>query len=132
MSIIDDYIRIANVSAGQTNIKPFIPHPTDNDYKVGEIQRYFIQQSNQKSGEIFEISKQSFADFQLSPLYVTVSLRWKISGPAESTRSNIHGTMVRERSGVLEANQAEIVRARTKIPQISQKLLNPFQYWRGW
>jgi len=132
MTIIDDYKRVARISVVQPTIKPFTPQPSNSDYETGEIQRYFVQQVNQINGEIFEVSKYNFTELQSSPLYLRVSLRWKISGPAESVRTNVNGKLIRERSGVLEANQAAITQAAIQMPRISQKLSNPFQFWRTW
>ena len=112
-------------------IKPYAPTPTEKDYDLGEIRRYFAQQTNQKNGEIFEISEQNYSKLNNSPAYLTISLRWKIAGPSTSVRRIIDGESVRERSGVVEANTVAVEQAAKVMPAITQKLSNPFQLWRG-
>jgi len=111
-----------------TQFSPFVPIPSQKDYDLGEIRRYFAQQVNDKTAEIFELSVQDFAAAKLSPLYLAVSLRWKISGPATSVRNEIG---IRERSGIVEANTNAVKQASQKMPALAQKLSNPFQLWRG-
>ena len=52
--------------------------PTDSDYRIGSITRYFTQKTNDSTKPIFEISKSDFDN--KSNLYKYVSFEWKISG----------------------------------------------------
>ena len=67
-------------------IKTHTPTPTDGDYKVGYIQRYFTQKSNDDSSYIYEINERQFERLLQSPFYKTVELYWKISGDREEVR----------------------------------------------
>jgi len=129
--LVDEYLAVGGRRVDTVRFNPFVPTPFQKDYDLGEIRRYFAQQANNKTGEIFELSKQDFAAAKLSPLYLTVSLRWKISGPAASARSTLKGKSIRERSGIVEANTTAVKQAAKKMPAIAQKLSNPFQLWRG-
>ena len=40
----------------------YTPRPTDSDYRIGKITRYFTQKTNNLNGELFEISKDSVDD----------------------------------------------------------------------
>jgi len=61
--------------------------PSDSDYRIGEIRRYFTQVANDKSKPIFEISSQDFV-IQNS-LYRYTDFQWRISGTREEvTRDN--------------------------------------------
>jgi len=115
-----------------TQFLPYTPKPSEKDYDLGEIRRYFTQQANNKNSEIFELSKQDFETAKLSPLYLAVSLRWKISGPATSVRKEVGGKMIRERTGIVEANTTAVKQASKKMPALTQKLSNPFSLWRGY
>ena len=85
--------------------------PTEKDYKKGSYKRYFAKQSNDENQPTFEVSKQ---DFQSSPLYNYVQLRWYISG----TKNYVYSQNL---------NQIRI--ASATIVTI-KKLLTPFQFYR--
>jgi hypothetical protein len=61
-------------------IIPYIPTPTDSDYKKGYIKRYFIQKSNDSDSYIFEINSDGFTQYSINPYFKVVSILWKISG----------------------------------------------------
>ena len=82
--------------------------PTEEDYKNGSYRRYFAKQANDKNQPIFEVSKQ---DFQSSPLYNYVSLRWYIAG---------------NKNYVYAQNLKEIRIASNGI----NRILTPFQFYR--
>jgi hypothetical protein len=67
-------------------IKTTVPLPTENDYKIGYIQRYFIQKRNDEQSYIYEVTKQYFSDILDNPFIKGVTLKWKISGIAEEVR----------------------------------------------
>jgi len=90
----------------------FIPKPTDEDYKFGSINRYFVQKSNDKTQPVFEVSKQTFRT--KNNLYDYIKLNWLISGlKTEVGRSNLITTL----------------NADDPFPGISV-LLFPLQYWK--
>jgi hypothetical protein len=67
-------------------IKTHTPTPTENDYKIGYIQRYFAQKANDNSSYIYEVNEIQFENLSQSPFYKTVELAWKISGNREEVR----------------------------------------------
>ena len=129
--LVNEYLAAAGQKVSTLQFIPFVPTPSQKDFDLGEIQRYFAQQANQKTAEIFELSEQDFAAARLSPLYLAVSLRWKISGPADSSRTVLGGKPIRERTGIVDANTTAVKQASQKMPALAQKLSNPFQLWRG-
>ena len=86
--------------------------PTEDDYKNGTMTRYFAKKANDTSSPVFEVSED---DFESSPMYNFVSLRWYI-----------RGSKIR----VTKSNQREIKVASINIPNIG-KLLPIFQYYRS-
>ena len=62
----------------------YSPMPTEDDYNVGEFQRYFAKKTNQNI--YIEISEKDFNDLSsqnsrlLWQLYEPISLPWQISG----------------------------------------------------
>ena len=85
--------------------------PKEEDYKKGSYKRYFAKQANDKNQPTFEVSKQ---DFQSSPLYNYVQLRWYIAG---------------NKNYVYSQNLNQIRIASATIVTI-KKLLTPFQFYR--
>ena len=68
--------RIQNPKAPYPN--KYTPIPTDGDYGIGNLDRYFVQKANNLDGEIFEITKDDF--ITQNNLYRYIELNWTISG----------------------------------------------------
>jgi len=94
------------------HIKPVFREITEKDYSRGVITRYFARKSNQIMSPPFEISSK---ELNTSPLYVYTSFPWRIAGNKEI---------------VSKLNTKAIRKAVRDIPNID-KLLNPFQFYRG-
>ena len=86
--------------------------PTEEDYDVGRMIRYFAKKTNESSSPAFEISAD---DFETSPLYDYVSLLWYIRG---------------NKIRVNKMNRREVLVARETLPNI-EKLLPNYQYFRS-
>jgi hypothetical protein len=62
----------------------YLPQPTEQDYQVGEFQRYFVKKTNELI--YTEVNKDTHDKIQendpqwLWPLYIPFSLPWNISG----------------------------------------------------
>lgn len=67
-------------------IKTTVPSPTETDYKIGYIQRYFIQKRNDEGSYVYEVTKQYFSDILNNPFFKGATLKWKISGDREEVR----------------------------------------------
>lgn len=80
--ILDDDVSDFNVR----KIRTSVPLPVENDYKVGYIQRYFIQKRNDEASYIYEVTKQYYNDIIRNPFFKGVTLKWKISGNREEVR----------------------------------------------
>ena len=86
-------------------------NPTESDYRIGEITRYFTQKANDKTQPVFEINKETF-DNQNS-LYNYTSFIWVISGLKQD---------------VEQENTKTIRGLETELPGISRTLF-PLQLW---
>jgi hypothetical protein len=64
----------------------FIPSPTNDDYRIGYIQRYFIQKRSDESAFIYEVEKYLYTELLSNPFFKGVSLKWKISGNREEVK----------------------------------------------
>ena len=86
--------------------------PTESDYRVGSLFRYFTRKENDINGKIFEVSQDDFDNPNV--LFRYVDFKWRISGTkAEVTRDNSVTMNVIER----------------ELPGISRELF-PLQYWK--
>ena len=86
--------------------------PSDSDYRIGEITRYFTQVANDKSKPIFEISAKDFGN--QNSLYRYTEFQWRISGTKEE---------------VTRDNQITIYDLELEYKDISKKLF-PLQLWK--
>ncbi len=86
--------------------------PTESDYRIGEITRYFAQIGNDTTKPIFEISKE---DYDTGNLYRYTSFQWRLSGLKEE---------------VMRDNQITIDDLEKEYTGIN-KILFPLQLWRA-
>jgi hypothetical protein len=79
---------IRNVSEFENiRIKAYIPRPTEGDYNVGYINRYFTQKGNDIKSYIFEINQSQYESLTSNPFYKTIQLNWKISGDVNDVKT---------------------------------------------
>ena len=86
--------------------------PTESDYEIGEITRYFTQVANDETKPIFEISAKDFGN--QNSLYRYTEFQWRISGTKEE---------------VARDNQITIYDLELEYKDISKKLF-PLQLWK--
>ena len=86
--------------------------PSDSDYRIGEITRYFTQVANDKIKPIFEVSAQDFGN--QNSLYRYTDFQWRISGTKRE---------------VTKDNQITINILEREYNGISKKLF-PLQLWK--
>ena len=86
--------------------------PTESDYEIGEITRYFTQVANDETKPIFEISAKDFGN--QNSLYRYTEFQWRISGTKEE---------------VARDNQITIYDLELEYEDISKKLF-PLQLWK--
>ena len=89
------------------------PNPSESDYRLGKIKRYFAQIKTTTNGDIFEISEDDFGN--QNSLYSYVSFDWRISGTFEE---------------VSRDNQRTIENVNSELPGIDRKL-NPTSLWQA-
>ena len=100
--------------------------PTDSDYRIGEIIRYFTQVANDKSKPIFEVTAQDFGN--QNSLYRYTDFQWRISGTREEvTRDNQRtiNVLEREYNGISKKLSALQLWKPTKdtVEDVQKKLL---------
>ena len=109
-SLFSQYINI--LSAERQKYPEIIQaNPSESDYRIGKIKRYFTQKANNRNGNIFEVSKDDFSS--KNNLYRYTSFQWRISGKKEE---------------VIRDNRKTMRGQEKDYPGIS-KLLFPLQLW---
>lgn len=95
----------------QIALQNYLPKPSEEDYKIGSIQRYFAKISNSTKIEIIEIDKKSYESVQNKDnryfnIYEVISLQWKISGPLfDKPDNHIYGIINTNERVLVQANQ---------------------------
>jgi hypothetical protein len=108
----------------------FIPSPTGQDYRRGNIIRYFAKRRNSQPLEIKEISETSFNSINAQDgkyNYVTwevISLIWKISGPLRDSKDQYNVL----RAGIINTNERLREQANQQIRGIKGYLSNLIQF----
>ena len=111
---------------GDILINTHIPTPTDIDYIRGYVRRYFVRKVNDSNGLIFEVSSTEFVRLSSKPLYIRVSVKWRISGPKDSI---MNGDKIID-NGVIKSNRLAIKYASEKIENLSLYLPNLLQFYK--
>ena len=63
-------------------------NPSESDYRIGTIARYFTKKTNEVNAKVFEITKNDFKN--KNNLYDYVSFQWRISGKKDEVfRDNV-------------------------------------------
>ena len=114
---IDRYNQISN-SIGDflnPNIKPFLPTPSNDDYKRGYIVRYFTKSATNSTSPIYEVKLNTFSTLSSNPLYITTELDWRISGELEEVK---------------KSNRVSLQIASEFIPKLKLYLPNLLQFYK--
>lgn len=107
--------------------KTSVPKPTENDYKVGYIRRYFAQRANDKGSVIYEIDNLTFKKLRSSVTYQTSSIRWRISG-SKTPKYDSQGNQIDK--GVATSNSIVIKSKAHLIPNLKLYLPNLLQFYK--
>ena len=126
---IKRYKKITNSSLlefGDVRINSYIPTPIDIDYIRGYVRRYFVRKVNDLNGLIFEVSGNEFTRLQSKPLYIRVSVKWRITGPKDMI---MDGDKIVD-NGVINSNRLAIKYASEKMENLSLYLPNLLQFYK--
>jgi hypothetical protein len=101
-----------------------VPSPTDEDYELQFIDRYFIQRVNDDNGFIFEVDSVGYLNLEDNPYWKKIKMRWRIAGPIEPVYNEL--TLIDV--GVKKSNQASIFEASRVLKNIGLYLPNILQF----
>jgi len=104
-----------------------VPLPTNDDYSIGFIRRYFVRKANDENSFTYEIHKDEYADYIDNPFWTTADIKWRISGPLNPTYKE-NGDI--DDRGVMNSNKAAIGLATHRIKNIALYLPNYLQFYK--
>lgn len=103
---------------------PYYPKPTEDDYKLGFITRYFMKRRMDDYTKIVEISPDDYevnfgtqSEALDTSMYVAVKINWKITGPLNNDNSDKNFP----KPGIIETNK--------KLVQLKEKLFPGFSLY---
>jgi hypothetical protein len=105
--------------------KTTVPKPTEDDYSVGFIYRYFAQKTNDISSPIFEIDIKNFRKLNSNPYYVVTSIKWKISGNLQPIYDDMGNIKYKS---VADSNRLSIRTVERDIKNLKLYLPNLLQF----
>lgn len=105
--------------------KTIVPSPTEEDYQIGNIDRYFAQKANDDNGFVYEIDLDTFQKLNENPHWIVEIVRWRISGPLIAVYNDM-GLIIDK--GVIDSNKASLFITSEKIKNIGLYLPNVLQF----
>lgn len=123
MTLQDEYKKIDNSNTNIINRYPksFIPQPNETDYIRSYIIRYFLQLKTNIRNPIIEVNEAEYKRISSesitlnSSMFLSMSLRWKISG---------------DREDVINKNTKTLSIKENILHGISLRLGNRLQFWK--
>ena len=109
-TLFSTYVDIANTER-QDYPKQTPVNPSESDYRIGTITRYFTKKTNEVNAKVFEITEDDFNN--QNNLYDYVSFKWRISG---------------KKLEVNRDNSATLRDVQSNYPSIVQSVF-PLQLW---
>ena len=110
--------------------EPYFPQLTGEDYKRGNIIRYFAKRANRKPDQIIEIDSTTYDDLIKQggtynyALWRVTSMLWKITGPLYDSKDK-YGVL---RAGIVDTNERLRETANQNLRGLKQYLSNLIQF----
>jgi hypothetical protein len=130
--IVENYKQLKPAEVNLIDPTPFTPRPTEEDYNVGKITRYFARQRNGTTFRLMEIDKTTYNAFtngvgnSNTSLWKVVSVFWQISGPLRNEKIN----NITTRAGIIDTNQRILDRTEPNFIGLKQYLTDLKQFAR--
>lgn len=107
--------------------KTIVPIPTNSDYELGFIRRYFTQKSNDPAGHIYEIDEEVYSELIDSPFWKVADMKWRIRGSLNTIYNDEGGI---SDMSVSSSNNASIRLTGDKLNNIALYLPNLLQFYK--
>jgi len=98
-----------------SEIKSFLPNPTEDEYKSGYIVRYFVQSTTNNKLPIYEVNPSGFVKYTSHPHFTTVELDWRLTGKLDEVK---------------KSNRESVRIASQIIPKLKLYLPNLLQFYK--
>jgi len=127
---VENYKQLKPVNVNLVDPIPFTPRPTEADYRIGKITRYFARQRNGTTFRLMEIDKATYSAFTSgvgnanTALWKVVSIFWQISGPLHNEKVN----NITTRAGIIDTNQRILDKTEPNFIGIKQYLTDLKQF----
>mgnify|MGYP000726966679 CR=1 FL=1 len=95
--------------------RTIVPIPTEDDYSIGIIERYFAQKVNDINGFVYEINLDTYNELKLNPYWAIENIKWRLSGPLDAVYDD-NGKMIDK--GVKNSNIASILEGQKIIKNL--------------
>ena len=103
----------------------FKPTPTEEDYSLGRITRFFVKKVTSPNFPIYEVDISQYEEFEKNAFYKCAYLTWTISGRPYSIQDD-NGNVA---PGAYELNQNEILRVDESLPGVIDVLQNLLEFF---
>jgi hypothetical protein len=124
--MISNYKKLKKISIKNRIPRAHFPKPTNRDYEIGFIRRYFTQMRATPGAPIFEINEDTFSDYSNTSYYVGVMINWKITGDLEDKYTE-KGEYI---PSVHTVNTLSIREGEKILPELNLYLVNTKQFHR--
>lgn len=98
--------------------QPIYPSPTESDYQAGQFNRYFMRSVT--TSRISEITQEDFQDVSSNPMFQSLTLIWKLTGPIHDDTFNPMSTIY----GIADTNARTLGSNERSFKGISLYLSN--------
>jgi len=133
--VVYNYDRIKqfkNLVTDYTEPNPIIIEPTDLDYDLGYIDRFFVEKSINVEKYPTEIDNKQYQKYNTAEninggLYLVVILKWKLTGSLRDRR-DAKGNLIER--GIYEHNALEVEKGSRQIPNLNYIIKNYIEFAR--
>ena len=101
------------------------PSPTEEDYSLGRIPRFFVRKNTSPNFPIYEVDISQYQEFKKNAFYKCVYLTWTITGN-DITTLDQNGD---KNMGAFELNESEVLRADRQLPGMINILQNLLEFF---
>ncbi len=101
------------------------PNPTDEDYQVGKMTRFFVKKNTSPNFPIYEVDREQYDKFTNNAFYTTTFITWSITGKPYTFADQQNYSV----AGAYELNKIELMSAENEIPGISNIVQNLLEFF---
>lgn len=124
--MIEEYKKLKKIYLNNKTPIAYFPSPTERDYEVGFIERFFTQMRGTAGSPIFEVSRDLYPNYSNTNYFVGIKINWKITGKLEDSYTE-RGEYI---PSVHTVNKLSIEEGKKILPELDLYLVNTKQFHR--